>query len=522
MSSDNYAASPDEGWIGSKIERLRLGGKPRVVDLFAGCGGFSLGFERAGFEIWAGIEIDPEAASSHAVNFHGASIPGNHDERICHARDIAQLDPEDLVAEKGSEDPKLAVDVLIGGPPCQSYARVGRAKLREVADHPEAYRVDPRGNLYLRYLHYVHVLRPLAIVMENVPDVLNYGGHNVAEETAEYLDELGYDCRYTLLNAVHYGVPQMRERMFLIAYHRSLKAAVRFPDPTHFWKLPRGYGSSRNVALKHVQNSGDFFTESRFEVPPQTISQGRKSAATVKQALGDLPQITGHKSGKIKRGIRRLTDLVPYSTAARTSFAKEMRNWPGMPRDSEVSAHVIRSLPRDYKIFKRMKHGDQYPEAHALANKLFEAYVAKCSQDPRRAIVPGSADYEDQKSKFVPPYDPTKFPNKWRKIAPGEPARTVMAHLGKDSYSHIHYDCNQARTISVREAARLQSFPDRFFFVGAMNAAFRQIGNAVPPLLAYHIAETIMSDAFASMRETDRANTQDRKETVVEPITQTI
>src|SRR5688572_21279239 len=82
-------------------------------------------------------------------------------------------------------------------------------------------------------------------------------------------------------------------------------------------------------------------------------------------------------------------------------------------------------------------------------------------------------------------------------MEPDLPARTLMAHLGKDSYSHIHYDSRQARTISVREAARLQSFPDRFTFCGTMNPAFRQIGNAVPPLLAKALAGTI-ADALSS------------------------
>jgi DNA (cytosine-5)-methyltransferase 1 len=88
----------------------------------------------------------------------------------------------------------------------------------------------------------------------------------------------------------------------------------------------------------------------------------------------------------------------------------------------------------------------------------------------------------------VPPYDAGKFPNKWRKMEPDRPARTLLAHLGKDGYSHIHYDSQQARPISVREAARLQSFPDGFVFSGTMNPAFRQIGNAVPPLLSWRIA----------------------------------
>jgi DNA (cytosine-5)-methyltransferase 1 len=100
--------------------------------------------------------------------------------------------------------------------------------------------------------------------------------------------------------------------------------------------------------------------------------------------------------------------------------------------------------------------------------------------------------YQSLVKETVPPYDVSKFPNKWRKMEPDAPARTLMAHLGKDCYSHIHYDSMQARTISVREAARLQSFPDQFKFSGAMGASFRQIGNAVPPLLAQAIANELM------------------------------
>jgi DNA (cytosine-5)-methyltransferase 1 len=137
-----------------------------------------------------------------------------------------------------------------------------------------------------------------------------------------------------------------------------------------------------------------------------------------------------------------------------------------------------------------MNPGDQYPEAYQHALALFQETLACYSsgKTPR----PGSKTYERLMRQIVPPYDNGKFPNKWRKMEADLPARTLMAHLGKDSYSHIHYDSDQARTISVREAARLQSFPDGFVFVGTMNPAFRQIGNAVPPLLAKAIAGEMM------------------------------
>jgi len=121
---------------------------------------------------------------------------------------------------------------------------------------------------------------------------------------------------------------------------------------------------------------------------------------------------------------------------------------------------------------------------------LFEKRLEELPNRPPK----GSQAYEKLRKELVPPYDPNKFPNKWWKLDPQMPSRTLTAHMGKDTYSHIHWDSSQKRTVSVREAARLQSFPDSFQFAGAMNAAFRQIGNAVPPLLAEAVARSLMQD----------------------------
>jgi DNA (cytosine-5)-methyltransferase 1 len=109
-------------------------------------------------------------------------------------------------------------------------------------------------------------------------------------------------------------------------------------------------------------------------------------------------------------------------------------------------------------------------------------------QAHRAGVLPGTPEYDGLRKQVVPPYSVEKFADKWRKLDPDSPAHTLTAHLGKDTYSHIHYDRGQARTITVREAARLQSFPDGFTFIGGLNAAFRQIGNSVPPLLAQALA----------------------------------
>jgi DNA (cytosine-5)-methyltransferase 1 len=473
--------------IDQKLARIAAGGVPRVLDLFAGCGGLSLGFHAAGFRVAAAVEIDPDAAASHGRNFH------NGDMRHCKPRDITALSPEDLASELDLGDVGSAIDVLVGGPPCQAFARVGRSKLREIDAHPQAFKHDPRARLYLEYLRYVAAFQPLAILMENVPDVLNHGGQNIAEEICEVLQEKGYVARYTLLNAAFYGVPQMRERMFLVGYRRELGCQVAFPEPTHWVHLPSGYEGSRSVALK-LLSDGDLFKACDYVTPPEA-EPVLPPAITAEQAIGDLPPINARallQSGELRRGARRFDQPIVYNPHRKVSaYARLMRTWPGFEAPDSLSDHVIRYLPRDYELFARLNPGDQYPEAWRHANDML---AERISAMRRRGVVirEGSKEYERLRDAIVPPYDAGKFPNKWRKMWRDQPARTLMAHLGKDSYSHIHYDSNQARTISVREAARLQSFPDGFMFYGTMNPAFRQIGNSVPPLMAKAIATQMM------------------------------
>lgn len=479
--------------IQQKFLRLRAGGRPRVLDLFAGCGGLSLGFEAAGFQISAAIESDPAAVASHGLNFHGAEA------RHCVPRDINTVKPNQLVRDLGLGRTEEAFDVVIGGPPCQAYARVGRSKLREIDEHPEAFTRDPRARLYAPYLSYVKACRPLAISMENVPDALNHGGHNVPEEVCEVLRERGYVCRYTLLNAAYYGVPQMRERMFLIAYHEDIADSVGFPQPTHWIDLPSGYESSRQVALKYLTRDGVFDGAFSYVEPPEATEE-LPPAVTAGEALGDLPRILARgqvRSGELKGGPRRFDKLILFDRSRPVSeYASAMKIWPGFEAGDGLYDHVIRYLPRDYPLFARMHEGDQYPEAHRQALRMLEERIASLAAKGI-LIRRGSKEYAELKRQVVPPYDTMKFPNKWRKLWRDQPARTVMAHLGKDGYSHIHYDGVQARTISVREAARLQSFPDGFVFKGAMNSAFRQIGNAVPPLMAKAIASEMMATIMA-------------------------
>lgn len=466
--------------LARKLQRLAEGEAPRVLDLFSGCGGISLGFQKAGCRIDGNIEIDALAALSHALNFHkdAGKLLASHSK----ARDITAVEPIQLADELGLGPVGSAIDILVGGPPCQAYARVGRAKLREVADHPEAFKVDPRGNLYLRYLAYVRAFKPLAIMMENVPDILHYAHHNIIEEMVETLDGMGYDGRYSLINSAFHGVPQMRDRVFLIAYRKELRTKVRFPRATHHMRLPPGYAGTRAVALRYVDLLGG-----AGYAQPDLGDESLPFPVTAMEAIGDLPSITGHLEGTIKRGARRFNEVMPYrETNELSPYAVQMRQWAGFESNVGISDHVIRFLPRDPLTFREMPEGAEYPAAHKVALLIL------AREAERLGVRKGTKKYEELRGQLVPPYDVTKFPNRWWKLRRDFPVRTLMAHIGKDTYSHIHYDSQQARTISVREAARLQSFPDGFKFEGTMNPAFRQIGNAVPALMAFAIAEVIM------------------------------
>ena len=499
--------------IHQKIKRLDRLGKTakgaampsglRCLDLFAGCGGMSLGFHTAGFETLGGVEIDPDSSRSFALNLLSSSS-ATHLDALAIPRDVRDK-PRALLNSLLPQRPQSGdriedlVDVLVGGPPCQAFARVGRAKLRAEARRSDlhaserAWLEDERASLYKSYLDKVRALAPLLVVMENVPDIMNHGGENIAEHIATRLDSLGYETVYTLLNSAHYGVPQFRERMFLLAFHKDLGISkVGFPLATHVATLPRGYEGTRTCALKPLR-AAELFERTRHIQMPPSATHGAPATSAL-QALSDLPRFEALamlRSGQLKRNADNRHQVLPWSTAPTHAYQCLMREWPGLEvREDGTDAHRFRYLPRDYRIFRAMAAGDDYPAAHRVAQRLFEKEIQKRVSKGDR-ITHGSRRWQELEREFVPPYNVATFPNRWCKMTADTPARTLMAHLGKDSYSHIHYDSKQARTITVREAARLQSFPDGFRFAGSMNSAFRQIGNAVPPLLAYALALSI-------------------------------
>jgi DNA (cytosine-5)-methyltransferase 1 len=451
---------------------------PHVVDLFCGAGGLALGFRAAGCRLQAAVDIDSTAGQTLARNF--ALLQPDDPPRVLAGPefDLERLDLNEVAV--------TPPDILIGGPPCQAFSRLGRGKLDSLTE--DGFEGDPRNQLYRRFLDAVEAWQPRAVVMENVPGMLSVRGVNHAETVMAELAGKGYHTGYALLNAVWFGVPQFRERLFFLGIRSDLGIRPVSPVATHRALMPEGY----RRPLTHQAPLLPFSPEWELlegELPVR-FTPHPGPAVTVSDALDDLPVLTDHLAGTgLPRGDFR--QPMSYRQAPHSSYAHLMRSWPGLPQPEAIVDHAVRRTPRDYETFRRMRPGDRYPEALRIARQRLaeEAEVLRV-----HGVAPheGTPEWEKLKARFIPPYPVTMFEDKWRKLIPGQPSWTIPAHLAKDTYSHIHHDDAQARMISPREAARLQSFPDAFAFAGNMGDCFRQIGNAVPPLLAWSIAAKVL------------------------------
>lgn len=396
--------------------RTKVKNELRVLDLFAGAGGFSQGFHWAGFATAVAIDHNAIAVETLEANF-------GHAGTTALVRDLSTFRPEDLDAYLAANQKQRSFDVIIGGPPCQGWSSVGRGKIRSLRN-PGGRRQedsDPRNELYKNFLRFVEFYQPSAAVMENVPGMLSHNGENVAERVGESLAELGYAVSWQPLDASALGVPQVRKRLFFVGVRSDLRKTFVFPH-TH--------------------------TETGDRVHPEV---------TVKDAIGDLPII--------RNGAREW--VRPYEPRAPLSeFAKRMR----VNADpNTIFDHVCRTQnSQDLEAFRLMKEGGWYRDL----------------------------------PKHLKRYREDIFADKYKKLIWDKPSWCVTAHLSKDCYTHIHP--SQTRTISVREAARLQSFPDCFYFAGSMGAKFQLIGNAVPPLLAERIANAVRDQVFGASDITPR------------------
>lgn len=347
----------------------------QLIDLFAGVGGLSLGFEMCGFEVVIANEYDASIAEAYIKN---------RDKPNMIVADITRLSIEETFGKYRGK-----VDLVVGGPPCQGFSAKGQRKSIN----------DPRNFLFRYFVDVVATVAPKYFVMENVPGLLTTEKGFFKRELMELFAALGYIINAEVLCAADYGVPQDRHRAVIIG-KRDASEPVKMP-------------------VKHA------------------------STTTIWDAISDLAYLESGEGAEVQE----------YRFPAKSEYQQRLREG-----SSKLYNHVA------------TKHSPIALE--------------------RLAMIPPKGGKE-----FLPPEHHTKsiYSGTWARMDADDVSVTITTRFDTPSsgrFTHPYLN----RAISVREAARIQSFPDTFHFYGTKSSQMKQVGNAVPPLLAKAIAEAIISD----------------------------
>lgn len=341
--------------------------KNKIIDLFCGCGGLSLGFEKAGFDVALAIDFWKDAIVTYNHN---------HTNTVAICDDIKNLSNETL-----SELAKTGEIVgIVGGPPCQGYSTVGTRDIN-----------DPRNHLYLQYCRVVEQVRPDFFVLENVKGLTTLSNGLFRDDIIRRFGDLGYNVQYKIVNAANYGVPQNRDRVFFIGLNSK-----------------------------------------PFVFPLGSV----KEFVTCEDALSDLPPLNEENG---------FDNVHQYICDPKNDYQKLMRS-----NSTSILNHQI------------TVHSDQT-----------KAIIS---------MIPDGGKIKDLPREY---WDVRKYNKAFERMSSKRPSNTV--DTGHRNYFHFR----ENRIPTARENARLQSFPDDFEFIGTKTSQYKQIGNAVPPLLAYEIAKAI-------------------------------
>lgn len=400
----------------------------KCIDVFAGAGGLSEGFIRAGFDVVAHVEKDYAAsltlktrAAYHELKELGrldiyisylrgeitrnelyGQIPNEKMNSVIHA-EISDSTREKIFSHIDTLLEGEPVDVIIGGPPCQAYSLIGRAR------DPEKMTKDNRNYLYRQYMKFLEKYRPRLFVFENVEGILSAQKGELFLNMKNEFREIGYVLEHRTLDARWFGIPQTRRRVIIIGW----------PD-----------------------------TEG-FSYP---VFEEKEAGITIRELFQDLPAL---KAGEMSRGVYK---RIPYKGTVERRIREENWHW--------LIQHEARpQLDRDLEIYRicaaSLQNSGRQLRYNELSNELTTHKNKKSFLDRFKVV----------------PYDSV--------------SHTMVAHISKDGHHYIHPDILQNRSLSIREAARIQSFPDDYYFESCRTTAYRQIGNAVPPLMATGIAKKV-------------------------------
>jgi len=493
-----------------------------VVDLFSGPGGLSEGFRAAGqtsrakAKISLSVEVNewavqtlrqrafqtmegPDAQLLENISLVAGMVETPDWSETAPARwkktrqEVVQLE---LGGENAWETiaPKLGAirerangnTILIGGPPCQAYSLVGRARNRGKACYiPED---DHRHYLYCEYVRILAELRPAAFIMENVKGILsshvNGGGifQRILDDLSGAADgyvlvplTLPVDAgrkltpKDFLIRAEQYGIPQKRHRVIILGVRSDLLGL-----------LPQG----------------------RVLLTPD----GSNASIGVGQALVGLPRLRSGLSSKdstpswqdaIKTHLAEIQKLSSISEETRTAIREVEREFPEKMPQNRFS-HAFDAIPESGIKFQSWvssknltllaNHETRGHRQDDLARYLFAASFARA-----HGTSPKLPDFPEELLPNHKNRDSGKFSDRFRVQLENSPSKTVTSHISKDGHYFIHPDPIQCRALTVREAARLQTFPDDYLFMGPRTEQYKQVGNAVPPLLAYQIAKSVLN-----------------------------
>jgi len=403
--------------------------KLNFIDLFSGAGGLSEGFINARFNPIAHVEIDKKACDTLETRLIYHKLKNENKTKKYYDYISEKMTREEFLNNFSNSEisesvinmsiggnnnkvifekiNKLAkgkqIDLIIGGPPCQAYSLVGRARDKGGMKN------DPRNFLYKEYVKFLIKYKPKTFVFENVMGLITAEKGSYFKNMQAYFKRIGYEIDYTIQKSEDFGVLQKRRRIILIGWQKG--SDFKYPK---FDKLEINY--------------------------------------IISDILSDLK--------KLKPGEQN--NITEYSKPITTYLKKfELRNGVDF-----VTQHIARPHnERDLSIYK------------IAINK----WLKKSER----------LKYPDLPTKLKTHKNEKSFVDRYKVVDINGLSHTMVAHIAKDGHHYIYPDNKQIRSLSVREAARIQSFPDNFFFEGGRSAAFRQIGNAVPPLMANEIARKI-------------------------------
>ncbi|RUT43730.1 DNA cytosine methyltransferase [Paenibacillus anaericanus] len=397
--------------------------KPVAIDLFSGAGGLTLGFEMAGFTVKAAVEIDNHACEAHKINFPNCEVI---------KEDISLVNKEKIQKTVGLDN---EIEVVFGGPPCQGFSMAGR----RASD-------DIRNELLNEFSRIVMDIKPKFFVMENVKGLISYKAGETLNQFLKSVSELySIITPIKVLNAADFGVPQNRERVFILGTRKDIECELMYPQPTHI----------RPKDNRFIYNP-NFVNHSSLE-----RMDNMNFCPTVSDAIGDLPNPDLYEELIEGDCVRYRNEGVLYTS----NYAQIMKGLVKDPNDkSTIRPDWDSNIITNYK---RTMHEQRIREEFT---NLIQGEVHRSRR---------------------------------KKLNADGLSPTIRAGTKSDKGSYtalrsIHYE--QPRVITVREAARLMSFPDWMYFHPTKWHGFRLVGNAVPPLMAREVALQIIK-AMVNLNE---------------------